>query len=68
MPNLVEEREVVVIVALHLEGEANVWWFSDLKHARLIAYGDFTQRLIKKFDKRKPEVVSIETFPEIDEK
>ena len=28
---------------------------------------DFTQRVIKNFDRRKLEVVSIETFPNIDE-
>ena len=51
----VVEKEVVEIAALHLEGEANIWWFSHLSHARVIAYEYFTQRLIKKFDKKKSE-------------
>ena len=49
----VVEKEVVEIAALHLEGEANNWWFSHLSHVRVTAYADFTQRLIKKFDKKK---------------
>ena len=53
--NLVVEREVVEIVALHLEGKEKIWWFSHLSHARVTAYADFTQRLIKKFDKNKSE-------------
>ena len=42
----VVEREVVEIAAPHLEGEANIWWFSHLSHARLTTYADFNQRLI----------------------
>ena len=55
LPHLVIEREVVEIAMLHLEGEAKIWWFSHLSHARVTAYADFTQRLIKKFDRRKPK-------------
>ena len=44
-------EEVVDIAELHLEGEVNIWWFSHLIHARVTAYEDFTQRLIKDFDK-----------------
>ena len=33
--HLVVEREAIEFVALHLEGEANVWWFSQLSHARV---------------------------------
>ena len=50
--HLVVEKEVD-IAALHLEGEAKIWWFNHLSHARVTAYADFTQRLIKKFDKKK---------------
>ena len=49
------EREVVEIAALQLEGEANIWWFSHLSHAQVTTYVDFTQRMIKKFDKKKSE-------------
>ena len=48
-------NEVFEIVALHLEGEANIWWFIHLSHAKVTAYADFTQRLIKNFDKKKLE-------------
>ena len=51
----VVEREVVEIAMLHLEGEANIQWFNHLIHARETAYAYFTQRLIKKFDKKKLE-------------
>ena len=47
------QREAIEIVALHLEGEANIWWFIHLSHARVSAFADFTQRLIKTFDKNK---------------
>ena len=39
-----------------------------MKHARVTAYADFTERVIKKFDRRKLETLSIDTFPIIDEK
>ena len=51
--HLVVEGEAVEIAALHLEGEANIWCFNYLSHARVITYAGFTQRLIKKFDKKK---------------
>lgn len=63
----VAEREAVEITMLHLEGGENCWWFSHIKHARLFSYAKLNQRLIKNFDRRKPEVISIETFPNIDE-
>ena len=51
----VVEREVVEIAVLHLEGEENIWWFNHLSHTRVTAYANFTQRLIKKFNRRKPK-------------
>ena len=53
---------------LHLEGESKDWWFNHLKHVRVNDYADCTQRLIKKFDRRKLEVIPIEKFFNIDEK
>ena len=50
LPHPMVEREDVEIAALHLEGEANIWWFG-----HLTAFADFTQRLIKKFDKKESE-------------
>ena len=49
--HLVVEKEVVEIVALHLEGEANIWWFNHLGHARVHTFAEFTQRLNGKFGK-----------------
>lgn len=40
---------------LHLQGEAQNWWFSHLSHAKVTAYEKFTQNLIKKLDKKKSE-------------
>ena len=51
----VVEKDVVEIAALHLQGEANIWWLSHLSHAKVTAYADFNHRLIKKFDKKKSE-------------
>ena len=38
----IEDREVVAIVALHLEGEAETWWFSHGRHARVSTLADFS--------------------------
>ena len=43
-------KEAVEISALHLEGEAYVWWCSHLSHARVKNFVEFTQRLIQTFD------------------
>ena len=44
--HLLVEREVVEIAALHLEGEAKIWWFRHLSHARVVTFVGFTRRLI----------------------
>ena len=52
----VEEEEAVEISALHMEGEASVWWFKPLVHSRVSSFEDFDQRLIQTFDgERKKE-------------
>ena len=38
-----------------------------MKQERVTSYADFTQMVIKNFDIRKPEALSIETFSNIDE-
>ena len=63
----VSKREVVDIVALHLEGEAGDWWFNHLSHMKVFAYADFFQRLKKKFCRKKLETYHIETSPIIEE-
>ena len=47
--HLVVEREAVEVAALHLEGEANAWWFSHLSHTRVNYFSKFTQGLIRTF-------------------
>ena len=39
----VVEREVVEIAALHLEGEANFWWFNHLSHARVSTLAELSK-------------------------
>ena len=51
----VVEREAVEVVALHLEGEANAWWFSHSSHTRVTSFSDFTQGLIRTFDGERLE-------------
>ena len=56
--NKVPEMEAINIAALHLEGEAHDWWFhglSTLGHANVIAYSNFTRRLVERFDRRDLE-------------
>ena len=62
------EREAVEFVVLYFEGEAKDLWFNHMKHARVTNYVDFTQRVVKSFDRRKLETLSIETFSDIEEK
>ena len=45
----VVEREVVEILALHLEGKERIWWFSHVNHARVSSFEYFNQRMIKRF-------------------
>ena len=40
---------------LHLKGEASNLWFSHVRHAKVSSFEDFTQRVIKRFDKEKSE-------------
>ena len=56
------EKVAIEIVVLHLEGEANDWWFKRLKHARVTVYAEFTQILVNMCDRRNPEAHYIETF------
>ena len=51
----VVDRKVVEIVALHLEGEANTWWFSHWSHARVSTLAEFSQKMIRIFCQRREE-------------
>jgi hypothetical protein len=44
---------------LHLEGEAQDWWYhgmTTLGHAHIVTYAEFTGRLVHRFDRRDPEL------------
>ena len=48
--NQMAELEAIKVVALHLEGEAQDWWFhrmAMLGHSGVTTYVEFTQRLIE---------------------
>ena len=49
----VAEEEAVEVAALHMEGEASVWWFKPLVHSRVSSFEDFAQRLIQTFDRER---------------
>ena len=57
------EKEVVHISALHIQGEANDWWFGHMEHAKVTKYSDFFHKLRKKYNVRKTEMCHKETFP-----
>ena len=57
------EPEAIKVAALHLEGEAQDWWFHRmvmLGHSRVTAYAEFTRRLVEHFDQRDPEEQFVE--------
>ena len=47
------EKEVVEISVLHLDGEAYIWCFSHLSHARVQTFAEFTQGLIQTYGERE---------------
>ena len=56
--NQMAELEAIKVAALHLEGEAQDWWFHEmvtLGHSRVTTYTEFTRRLVERFDRRDPE-------------
>ena len=56
--NKVSEIEAIKIDALHLEGEAQKWWFNGLAtlgHHHITSYLVFTKSLVERFDPRDPK-------------
>ena len=56
--NKVSEIEAIKIVALHLEGEAQEWWFhglTTLGHHHITSYSTFTKNPVERFDPRDPK-------------
>ena len=53
------ETDAIKLATLHLDDEAHEWWYHGLVtlgHNTLSSYSDFIQRLMKRFDKRDPEI------------
>ena len=52
------ETEAIKVATLHLDGEAQDWWFHGmvtLGHSTVTTYAEFTRGLIERFDRRDPE-------------
>jgi len=52
------EAEAIKLATLHLDGEAQDWWFHGmvtLGHSIVTSYVNFTRRLMERFDWRDPE-------------
>jgi hypothetical protein len=53
------ETEAIRFMTLHLEGEAQEWWYHGLVklgHSRITSYREFTDRLMNRFDRKDPEI------------
>ena len=56
--NQMSETEAIKVATLHLDGEAQDWWFHGmvtLGHSTVTTYAEFTRRLMERFDRRDPE-------------
>eukprot|EP00253_Pinus_taeda_P016285 PITA_16285 len=56
--NQILEEEAINVATLHMEGEAQDWWFHEmvtLGHSTVTTYAEFTRRLMERFDRRDPE-------------
>ena len=57
--NPMTETDAIKLATLHLDGEAHEWWYHGLVtlgHNTIHSYGEFTQKLIERFDRKDPEV------------
>jgi hypothetical protein len=57
--NPMAETDAIKLATLHLEGEAQDWWYhrmSTLGHAHIVTYAEFIGRLVQRFDRRDPEL------------
>jgi hypothetical protein len=57
--NPMTKAEVIKFATLHLDGEAQEWWYHGLVmlgHATITSYLDFTWKLMKRFDKKDLEL------------
>ena len=56
--NQMLEAEAIKVATLHLDGEAQDWWFHGmvtLGHSTVTTYAEFTRRLMERFDRRDPK-------------
>ena len=54
--NQMSKMEAIKVATLHLDGEAQDWWFhGTLRHSTVTTYAEFTRRLMERFDRRDPE-------------
>ena len=57
--NLMVEEDALKMAILHLEGEANDWWFHGLQtlgHDQISSYEEFAKALLERFDKKYPKL------------
>jgi hypothetical protein len=57
--NPMAETDAIKLATLHLEGEADDWWYhgmSTLGHAHIVTYAEFTGRLVHRFERRDPKL------------
>ena len=53
------ETGAIKLATLHLDGEAHEWWnhgLVTLGQNTIHSYGEFTQRLMERFDRKDPEI------------
>jgi hypothetical protein len=51
--------EDINFLTLHLEGEANKWWYHELVtlgHSCITSYREFIDRLMDRFDRKDPKI------------
>jgi hypothetical protein len=56
--NPMREMDAIKFATMYLEGKAHDWWYhglTTLGHNQIVAYIEFTQRLIDRFDQGDPE-------------
>jgi hypothetical protein len=57
--NPMREMDAIKFATMYLEGKAHDWWYhglTTLGHNQIVAYTEFTQRLIDRFDQGDPEI------------
>jgi hypothetical protein len=57
--NPMREMESIKFTTIYLDGKAHDWWchgLTTLGHSQIMAYIEFTQRLIDRFDQGDPEL------------